>query len=72
MMYPDVLSKSGEQLPYFRTSEFSEKLRNGYDITVTPSGGGLRGTLLRAGNIGNLSENDYDALLGALKKVLNR
>ncbi len=26
MMYPDILEKSGEQLPYFRTSEFSEMM----------------------------------------------
>ncbi len=26
MMYPEILEKSGEQLPYFRTSEFSEMM----------------------------------------------
>ncbi len=50
--------------------EVFEKLRNEYDITVTPSGGDLRGKLLRVGHIGNLCEEDYDALFDALRKVL--
>lgn len=50
--------------------EVFERLRNEYDITVTPSGGDLRGRLLRVGHIGNLSESDYDALFDALRKVL--
>ncbi len=48
------------------------KLRDSYGITVTPSGGDLRGRVLRVGHIGNLSEEDYDALLDALGEVLGR
>ena len=49
-----------------------EKLRNEYDVTVTPSGGDLRDKLLRVGHIGNLSEEDYDVLFKALDDVLGR
>jgi aspartate aminotransferase-like enzyme len=48
------------------------KLRDEYDITLTPSGGDLRGKILRVGHIGNLSEEDYDVLFGALKEVLGK
>ena len=48
------------------------RLRDGYGITVTPSGGDLRGKLLRIGHIGNLSEEDYDELFAALKEVLGK
>lgn len=47
-----------------------EKLREEYDITVTPSGGDLKGRLIRVGHIGNLEKSDYDDLLEALKKVI--
>lgn len=45
-------------------------LREKYGITVTPSGGDLRGKLLRVGHIGNLTKKDYDRLLSALKEVI--
>ena len=45
-------------------------LREGFDITVTPSGGDLKTRLIRIGHIGNLSEDDYDVLLEALRKVI--
>lgn len=39
-----------------------------HDITITPSGGALKNTLLRVGHIGNLTLNDYDVLIKALKE----
>lgn len=50
--------------------EVYEKLRDGYGMTVTPSGGDLKPYMLRVGHIGNLTESDYDALLQALKEVV--
>lgn len=47
-----------------------EELHSKYDITVTPSGGDLKGRLIRIGHIGNLEKSDYDALLDALKEVI--
>ncbi|MCQ2070377.1 MAG: alanine--glyoxylate aminotransferase family protein, partial [archaeon] len=47
-----------------------ETLKEKYDILVTPSGGDLRNRLLRVGHIGNLGKEDYDALLSAMKEVL--
>ncbi|MBO4569522.1 MAG: hypothetical protein J5674_06215, partial [Candidatus Methanomethylophilaceae archaeon] len=46
------------------------RLKDGYGIVVTPSGGDLRDRMLRVGHIGNLSEEDYDALFEALDEVL--
>lgn len=45
-------------------------LRQDYDITVTPSGGDLRNSILRVGHIGNLTESDYDELINAIRKVM--
>lgn len=39
-------------------------------FTVTPSGGSLKDTLLRVGHMGNLAEKDNEALITALKKVI--
>lgn len=47
-----------------------DRLRSEYDITVTPSGGDLKPRMLRVGHIGNLKTSDYDALISALKEVL--
>lgn len=46
------------------------ELREKYDITVTPSGGEAADYLLRVGHIGNLTIQDNDRLLAALKEVL--
>ena len=48
------------------------KLKNSYGLVVTPSGGDLRDRMLRVGHIGNLSEEDYDALFEALDEVLGK
>ena len=50
--------------------EVYERLREEYDITVTPSGGDLKPYMLRVGHIGNLVQSDYDALLQALKEII--
>ncbi len=47
-----------------------KRLSDDYDITVTPSGGDLKPNMLRVGHIGNLSTSDYDALISALKEIL--
>lgn len=46
------------------------RLKDGYGLVVTPSGGDLRDRMLRVGHIGNLSEEDYDVLFEALDEVL--
>ena len=45
------------------------ELRSRFDMTVTPSGGDLKDTLLRVGHLGNLEESDYDDLIAALEAV---
>ena len=49
--------------------EIYDTLRNVYDITVTPSGGELKECMLRVGHIGNVTKQDYDVLLSALKEI---
>jgi len=44
-------------------------LMDKYGYVVTPSGGDLADKLLRIGHMGNLSEEDYDALLAAILDV---
>lgn len=46
------------------------KLKNEYDITLTPSGGELADKLLRVGHLGNLQLSDYDHVVKCLKEVL--
>lgn len=50
--------------------EVYHKLRDSYGITVTPSGGDLKERMLRVGHLGNLTQEDYDHLLNALKEIL--
>ncbi len=50
--------------------EVFEALRYRHGMTLTPSGGDMAGRMLRVGHIGNLSEDDYDALFEALREVL--
>lgn len=50
--------------------EVYRRLRSEHDITVTPSGGDLKGILLRVGHIGNLSKEDYDVLIDAMMEVM--
>ena len=51
-------------------TEVYKRLNDDYDITVTPSGGDLKPNMLRVGHIGNLERSDYDALISALKEIL--
>lgn len=51
-------------------TEVYKRLNDDYDITVTPSGGDLKPNMLRVGHIGNLETSDYDALISALKEIL--
>jgi len=44
-------------------------LKDKYGYVVTPSGGDLSDKLLRIGHMGNLSEEDFDALLAAILDV---
>ena len=46
------------------------RLRDEYDLVLTPSGGDLKNRMLRVSHIGNLSSKDYDRLYNALKEVL--
>ena len=47
-------------------------LKDEYDITVCPNGGALRDTLFRVGHMGCLTTEDNDALINALKDMLQR
>lgn len=47
-----------------------EILREKYDITVTPNGGELAGTVLRVGHIGNLTAEDNTLLVDAMKEIM--
>lgn len=49
-----------------------EVLKDEYGIWVCPNGGELADTLLRVGHIGNLTENDNNALINALKDMSGR
>lgn len=46
------------------------KLKDEYGIWVCPNGGALKETIFRVGHIGNLSFEDYNKLLNALKDLL--
>lgn len=48
-----------------------EKLKNDYDMYVTPSGGKLRDCMIRVGHMGDLKNEDYDKLIDAFKRVLS-
>lgn len=48
---------------------FYERLKEEYELVVTPSGGELENKLIRVGHLGNLCEEDYDRLLEAMKVV---
>ena len=47
------------------------KLKDEYGIWVCPNGGDLKEKVFRVGHMGNLTTNDYDALVVALRDVLN-
>lgn len=47
-----------------------KRLKDEYELVLTPSGGDLKNTMLRVGHIGNLSIKDYDLLIVALKETL--
>ena len=46
------------------------KLKDEHGIWVCPNGGGLKDKIFRVGHMGCLSENDYDQLIEALRKVM--
>lgn len=48
---------------------YFERLDSEYNIWVCPNGGQLRDKVFRVGHIGDISEKDYDRLVGALHKI---
>jgi len=52
--------------------EIYEHLKEKYHIILCPSGGVLKNILLRVGHLGNLTFNDNDRLLEALKEMQKR
>lgn len=58
-------------LPECKSTAFEifETLKNEYGIFVCPNGGDLRDTVFRVGHIGELTINDYDALLVAFRDM---
>ena len=51
--------------------EIFRKLKDKYNIYVTPSGGLLENNLLRIGHLGDLKEKDYDELIKKIGEVLD-
>ncbi len=48
-----------------------ETLKRDYDIVVNPSGGDLKDKMFRVGHIGNLTIEDNNKLVNALKEIIN-
>ena len=48
---------------------FYHRLKNEYEMVVTPSGGELESVLIRVGHLGNLRKKDYEELLQAMKQM---
>ena len=46
-----------------------EILKNDYGIWVCPNGGELKNKIFRVGHIGDLSKEDYDKLINALREL---
>ena len=46
------------------------RLKDEYQLMLTPNGGELSGRVLRVGHLGNLKNEDYDAVVRALKEVI--
>lgn len=50
--------------------ELFERLESDYQIWICPNGGKFRDTLFRVGHLGNLTKEDNDRLIKALKEIL--
>ena len=55
-----------------RAFEVYEALKNEYGLVVTPSGGDLKGRIIRVGHLGNHTIEDNVQLVEAMKEVLER
>ncbi|BDU49686.1 pyridoxal-phosphate-dependent aminotransferase family protein [Haliovirga abyssi] len=53
-----------------KANEIYEKLRYDYEMTVLPSGGDLKEKLFRVGHLGDLTIDDNEKLVDALKEIL--
>lgn len=49
-----------------------EILKDEYDIWICPNGGDMKSTVFRVGHIGNLTHEDNNTLINALKDMQNR
>lgn len=49
-----------------------EILKNNYNIWICPNGGELKDKVFRVGHIGNITTDDYDALIAAFNDILNK
>ncbi len=63
---PLVLPASGWSMG---AQEVYKRLRYEYDLTLCPSGGDNADKLLRVGHMGNLHQEDYDAVVEALTAI---
>lgn len=68
--YPLSNAVTPIMFPEGNAIEVFETLRCDYDITVTPSGGALKKIMLRVGHMGNLTRDDNDQLISALKEIV--
>lgn len=46
-----------------------ERLKEEFDLVVTPNGGNLADTVIRVGHLGNVKWQDYERLLTAMKQI---
>lgn len=49
--------------------QFYTRLRNEFELTVTPCGGELKNKMIRIGHLGNLEKMDYERLLNAMEEI---
>ncbi len=56
--------------PNENATEIYERMKNKYEIILTPSGGDWKNKQLRVGHLGNLKLNDYDDLIEKLEGEL--
>lgn len=68
--YPHSNALTPLYFPQGNAKRIYERLCRDYDITITPTGGALSDYLLRVGHIGNLTTEDNDRLIGAMKEIL--
>lgn len=68
--YPHSNALTPVYFPGGNAKSLYNELRQKYGLNVTPNGGALENYLLRVGHIGNLTVEDNDCLVQAMREVL--